>query len=193
MLASGPSLTEEDVALVKKWRNPKEGRKVCVVNATFRLAPWADVLYACDRQWWDTYGTELEWFTGERYCYAQGGERWGAKRIVGHPGGGLCNQPSEIRTGGNSGHQAISLVYNLGAKRIILLGFDMGHHSGKTHWHGNHPQGLGNGGNYPQWIQWMGMLAKDLKARGVDVINCTRVTKLDCFEKADPSSILARG
>jgi hypothetical protein len=190
-LASGPSLTEEDVALVKRWKEKQIDRTVCVVNTTFRAAPWADVLYACDRQWWDAYGSELSEFKGKRYCYAQGGERWGATRIVGHQGGGLCNRPGEIRTGGNSGHQAIHLAYNLGATRIILLGFDMGHSAGKSHWHGNHPRGLGNGGNFRQWIDWMGLLAKDLKGKGVEVINCSRTTKLECFKKADPSSVLA--
>jgi hypothetical protein len=189
VIASGPSLTEDDVALVKDWRDQGKG-KVCVINTTFRLAPWADVLYACDRAWWDKYGEEAKIFTGKKYCYAQGGEPWGAERVTGHHGGGLCNQPGEIRTGGNSGHQAVSVVYNLGAKRIILLGFDMGRTGGKSHWHGDHPHGLSNGGNYPQWIEYFRMLAKDLKAKGVDVINCTRTTNLDCFPQADIASVL---
>ena len=189
VIASGPSLTESDVALVKDWRDAGKG-KVCVINTTFRLAPWADVLYACDRAWWDKHGEEAQTFEGAKYCYAQGGERWGAKRITGSTGGGLSGKVGEIRTGGNSGHQAIHVVYNMGATRIILLGFDMGRTGGKSHWHGDHPHGLSNGGNFNQWIQHLNLLAKGLKAKDVEVINCSRVTNLECFKKADPESVL---
>ena len=45
-LASGPSLTTEDVAYVR-------GRAtVIAVNDAVRLAPWADVLYSNDSTWW---------------------------------------------------------------------------------------------------------------------------------------------
>jgi len=46
-LASGPSLTRADVALVRA-----QGLPTIVVNTTYQMAPWADVLYACDAKWW---------------------------------------------------------------------------------------------------------------------------------------------
>lgn len=189
VIASGPSLTTDDVELVKRWRDAGNG-KVCVINTTFRLALWADILYACDRAWWDKHGEEAHAFEGEKYCYAQGGERWGAKRITGSTGGGLSGKVGEIRTGGNSGHQAIHVVYNMGAKRIILLGFDMGFSNGKSHWHGDHPHGLSNCGDFKRWISQINLLAKGLAAQGVEVINCSRNTNLECFKREDPQSIL---
>jgi hypothetical protein len=45
-LGGGPSLTQAQVDACR-------GRAhVIAINDAFRLAPWADVLYACDWQWW---------------------------------------------------------------------------------------------------------------------------------------------
>ena len=191
VMASGPSLCADDVKLVRKWR--KEGRvKVCVVNTTFRMAPWADVLYACDGGWWREYGPEVDQkFTGDMYCYAQFGTRFGAKQVPSAGQTGLTSRQGSITTGGNSGHQAIHLVRNFGATRIILLGFDMAHTGGQAHWHGNHPRGLGNAGSCAQWVKLMRPLAEGLKAEGVEVINCSRHTALDCFEKTELTEALA--
>ena len=148
------------------------------------MAPWADVLYACDGGWWREYGPEVdEKFTGERYCFAEYGTRYGAKQVPTTGRTGLSKEPGSITTGGNSGYQAIHLAYNFGAKKIILLGFDMAHTGGQTHWHGNHPGGLGNAGHCHVWINSMRPLAADLKAAGVEVLNCSRFTALDCFDR----------
>ena len=183
-MASGPSLCAEDATLVKRWREQGRG-KVIVVNTTFRMAPWADVLYACDGGWWRVYGPEVDAsFSGERYCYAQYGTLHGATQVKAQVGvGGLNKKPGWINTGGNSGHQAIHLSRNWGATEIILLGFDMGWSGGQSHWHGHHPSSLMNTGQFGLWIQHMNKLAADLKAEGVRVINSSRRTALECFER----------
>lgn len=190
VMASGPSLCADDVRLVRQWRKDGHG-KVAVVNTTFRMAPWADLLYACDGGWWREYGPEVDQkFTGDLYCYAQYGTRFGAKQVKSAGQRGLTSAPDSVTTGGNSGHQAIHLVRNLGAKRIILLGFDMAHTFGKSHWHGNHPSGLGNAGSCGGWVKLMRPLAEGLKAEGVEVINCSRHTALDCFPRAELAEVL---
>ena len=58
-IASGPSLTQEDVDYCR-------GRgRIYAVNDVYRLAPWADVLFACDLAWWKRYGPVLS-FSGLR-------------------------------------------------------------------------------------------------------------------------------
>ena len=190
-MASGPSLCAEDAKLVRQWRK-ETGGTVCVVNTTFRMAPWADVLYACDGGWWRVYGDEvLEKFQGRKYCYADISRKYNATKINGIAGvGGLNPKPDHINTGGNSGHQAIHLARNEGAKRVILLGFDFAFTGGQAHWHGNHPQPLGNAGSIKTWVPHMRKLAADLKAEGVEVINSSRHTALDCFERRDLTDAL---
>lgn len=98
---------------------------------------------------------------------------------------GISRQPDTIHTGMNSGYQAIQLAYLWGATKIILLGYDMQKTGGKAHWHGDHPKGLGNCGNFSKWILAMNDLAKDLKVEGVEVVNCSRQTALKCFRRAE--------
>lgn len=96
----------------------------------------------------------------------------------------------DIHWGNNSGHSAINLCYLLGAHTIYLLGYDMGDDNGKVHWHGDHPAQLNNGqGLYDRWIEDMEPLARDLETEGVQVINCSRRTRLSCFPRATVEEI----
>lgn len=83
----------------------------------------------------------------------------------------------------NSGAGAIVLAVTFGAKRIILLGYDCQHTGGKTHWHGNHPRGLGNAGKVKEWPAQFEEIKKKFSV--VDIVNCTRETALSCFRRAD--------
>ena len=109
---------------------------------------------------------------------------YGLHYIPAKPGRGLRTTPWEIHTGSNSGYQAINLAYHFGAKKVILLGYDMQHTDGKLHWHGSDPSGMGNPTGIKGWVKNFGPLAEDLKALGVDVVNCTRETALECFRRS---------
>jgi hypothetical protein len=143
------------------------------------------VLYACDATWWLAYFPEVSTtFRGEKWTVAaRARDQFGIHWIYGQDKPGLSHDPTFIHTGKNSGYQAISLAFNFGAARILLLGFDYQRSGGKTHWHGDHPRGLGNGGNYANWVNAMNRLARDLSLAGVNVINCSRKTALQCFTK----------
>lgn len=69
-----------------------------------------------------------------------------------------------------------------GAARVILLGFDCGHTGGKSHWHGDHPSGLGNAGMTSQWLDKFKQLADDFKH--IEIINASRETAITCFPRA---------
>lgn len=98
---------------------------------------------------------------------------------------GLLNSQDAIATGQNSGYQAIGLAHLWGAARILLLGYDFGFKGAKRHWHADHPNGMGNcGGNFGSWARSMEFLAADLKAAGVEVVNCSRSTSLRCFPRS---------
>ena len=194
ILASGPSMTKEDADLVYQWRVERMDRRVIVVNTTFLLAPWADVLYAADRQWWEIYDPQVELrFGGERWTHDNPfhGKPWErAKRIYVERGRGLSRTSGKVISGGNSGYTAIGIAYEFGAKKIILLGFDMKYGpGGEVHWHGAHPQGLRQHPMFTGWLERFPQLAADLRRAGVDVINCSRSTALDCFARAAPEEV----
>ena len=172
--ASGPSLTQEDVDYIR-------GKGVVVViNNTYQLAPWADILYACDTRWWKAYPEALE-HPGRKISIQHNHpdvELWPSNGKINGIGEDMIHTNS-----GNSGQMAINLAYLLGAKEIILLGFDFQNTGGKAHWHGNHTRGLGNGAAHEPRIKHMRIAAQQLEAKGIKVINCTRETALDCFER----------
>ena len=94
-----------------------------------------------------------------------------------------------IHEGGNSGYQAMNLAFNAGAKRIVLLGFDMQRTGDKAHWFGNHPGSMQVPSPYADWLKKFEPLAADLTAQGVEVFNCTRETALTCFKRVPLESV----
>jgi len=99
-------------------------------------------------------------------------------------GQGFSREPDTINGGGNSGYQAIHLAATFGAKKIVLLGFDMQRTGGREHWHGKHEGNLPHGAGFGSWMKSMAFLAADLRRMGVDVVNCSRVTAMRCFRRA---------
>jgi hypothetical protein len=192
-LATGPSLTPEDVAYVR-------GKAaVIAVNDAHRLAPWADVLYSGDRYWWRHY-RGVPSFTGYKVGieHATGRhDRAVAKlvpellwmRVTGHHG--VESAATGLRTcGHNSGGQAVNLAVHLGARRIVLLGYDMGVPGAKRHFFGDHPVGLSNTHNFPTWRTAFRTMTAPLTALGVAVLNCSRSTSLDAFPLAVLEDVL---
>lgn len=171
-IASGPSLTREDVELVHR----AEVRTI-VTNTTFRLAPWADVLFGFDLRWWREYVKEVDaaQFTGKRMCATPN-----------NLGIESAYQSKWMRVFGNSGACAISLAVAGGARRVILLGVDaMRSHSGAWHWHGDHPAGMSNCLSMKRWGYQFAKAAEYARANGTEVLNCSRRTALDCFPRVD--------
>ena len=96
---------------------------------------------------------------------------------------GLELDPSGLRHGSNAGYQAINLAVHLGAKRIVLLGYDMKVDGNRTNWH-NEPRPQANA--YADVIQRSMLphyptLIEPLKKLGVEVINATPDSALTCF------------
>lgn len=84
----------------------------------------------------------------------------------------------------NSGQQAVHLATVLGARRIILLGYDCSLRNG-LHFHGAHRHGLSNPGlqTAAAWQRQFRRLMPSLT--GVDVINCSRYSELTCFKRKE--------
>ena len=177
-IASGPSLTAEDVEMVKQWRGDR--RSVIVANATFRAAPWADAMYAMDRKFWDVYRSEIvQVFQGLKYCGTCLPATYGAMYVM----------PHEMTTHGNSGAACVSLAVHCGAKRVIMLGFDCQHDGKKTHWHDDHPSPLGNARTVNKWPAKFRALAARIGAKA-EVVNASRRTALTMFPRVDLAEAL---
>lgn len=179
--ASGPSMLRVDLSLLRRFRS----WRVMVINNTWELIPWADVLYAGDGQWWERYSDEAAVFRGEKWTSdAHAAVRHGLHWVRSRAGAGLCRIPRIVHSGGNSGYRGINLAYHFGARKIVLLGFDMHRREG-GHWHGEHAGMLSAPANHIlAWRHAFPALASDLSDAGVRVVNATDGSALDCFPKA---------
>jgi len=135
-------------------------------------------MYACDFRFWQQYIAQVRAsFRGELWSVAEHAQHQFGTYWIRHAGGpGFCTEPDTINGGGNSGYQGIHLAATFGATRIILLGFDMQRTGGKEHWHGKHEGNLPNGMGFTRWMHALDGLYKDLRSRGVELINCSRDT-----------------
>jgi hypothetical protein len=185
-IASGPSLTTEDCEYVRGKAT------VIAVNDAVRLAPWADVLYSSDRVWWTKNKKRVKDFAGLRVKVAT--KPWVKTDVRKYPfndGGililknygdhGLELQSDGIRNIQNSGSAAINVAVHLGAKRILLLGYDMGVSKGRAHFYDTKPVAIRS--PYIWFRQLTKTMVKPLKAAGIDVINCSRETALEHFPR----------
>lgn len=79
----------------------------------------------------------------------------------------------------NSGAGAMIAASLMGATRIIMLGYDCKKND-KVHWHGDHPAPLGNAHSINKWPAQFRKAAKHIKC---EVVNASRDTALDMFER----------
>lgn len=178
ILASGESATPEAVELLR-------GRcRLIVVNTSYHLAPWADVLYACDAKWWGWHDGAAD-FAGLKVTYEKiAADKHNLQRVDLLPQGEgqdrLCLVPGQLGRGENSGFQAFNLALQFGARRLLLLGLD---YCGKR-WHGEHPNKREQSPHtLERWRAIFDTTASEAKAMGADVVNLSAVSALKAFPK----------
>lgn len=160
-LATGPSMSQAVADAVR-------GKcKVVVVSDAVRLAPWADVMVSSDLKWWKHHEPE---FAGPKYA------------TVEIPHTDIKRFDTETAT--NSGLLALKVAVSLGAKRVLLLGYDMG----GTHFFGPHPEPLRN--TKPERFEVFKKQFAGFAPRGVEIINCTPGSALDCFPRGELDACL---
>jgi hypothetical protein len=117
--------------------------------------------------------------------------QWGIIQLKSESKPGLSTTPGLIFTGGNSGYAAIGLAFGeLGAERIILLGFDLMMDGTRRHWFGDHPEGsMRAASNYTNFIKAFGTI--DPAEYGIEIWNVTRRTQLVCFERYNLDDLCA--
>jgi len=194
-IAGGPSLTLTQVRRVAIARL-EERCRVIAVNDAIYVAWFADWLHATDNKWWTWHRLSATKFGGIKTAIADGlPAGWGVKILRNANGeggqmGGFSEAPDTIHPGGNGGYQAVQMAAKAGGCRIPLLGFDMRFGpADESHWHGDHPDGMRS--DYVNtMLPWWPSLVEPLKARGVEVINCSPGSAIECFPRANIEDVL---
>ncbi len=178
-IGTGPSLTPADVDACR-------GRaRVIVINNAYKIAPWADVMYACDAKFWK-WEQGAASFQGRKYAIEAAAAQWPGVEVLRNLGPrGLSLDPSGVKTGHNSMYQAINMAVLFGAATVLLLGCDMR----GDHYFGSHPDK--SRPPFAKCLEAFPTLVAPLKAIGVAVFNCSRESALTCFPRASLGEMLA--
>jgi len=180
VVATGPSLTTTQVRQL-------EGKaRTIAVNDSYKIAPWADMMYAADHKWWRHHAF-CHSFTGERWTQNRGPTGWvdeagsnGLEIIQCKHSLEVSTDPHFVSSGWNSGFQAMNIAVHLGAKRILLLGVDL-HTGGGAHFFGEHPPGLQRSSPWATFRKAFTVSAPVLAGMRVEVINCSPTSALTCY------------
>lgn len=175
-IASGPSLTQEDVNFCRGKA------RVYAVKECYHMAPWADVLYAADTDWWERLHGVPD-FAGERWTVSwEAAEKYPDLHHIPYKSDLTWSSTmAMLATGGNSGFQALNLAVLQGASKVFLLGYDMGHGPKKHWWSGGPLKRDVRPSDYGDWIKRFAAAATLIP---VPVINCSRKTAITCFPKS---------
>lgn len=182
VVAPGPSFTE---AAARQCRR----RNLIAVNDAWRLAPFADILYAADAHWWDLRGPTKDEFKGDRWSVV--GEFCTDNKILEKRGIHLAKGANEwkfgrngmIHYGSNSGFQAVNLAIEyFGARHITLVGFDMRLVEGVEHFWGNYQAAPFHAPDFAMFLSYFEAAAKAMPD-GVRIVNATPGSALNCFPK----------
>lgn len=165
VLATGPSMSLE-VA-----RSVMHRCAVVVVSDAYKLAPWADAMVSADRAWW-LANPEAQEMKCPKYC----GFAIDAPRGVQKFDGAI--------SGSNSGLLGIKVAISKGAKRVLLLGFDMG----GAHYFGEHKPPLKN--TKPQRFEVFKDQFRKFKPKGVEIYNCTPGSRLNAYPMKELNACL---
>lgn len=198
LLGGGPSLTSEQVELVRAARAADRVR-VIAINDAYRIAPFADICYFADSRWfgWHKEKPEFLAFAGEKCSIRNTGMNVDDasvhllrnKHFPIH-GYEISLDAGALATGRNSGYQAVNLAILAGAAPLILLGFDGKQDGeGRGHWFGEHPEREPVAA-FAEYCKAFTAGAADIKAAGARVLNASPGSAIDDFEKVDLADCL---
>lgn len=162
---------------------------LAIKEAAVDLCPWADVVYGCDAPWW-VHRQGLPKFKGLKLCWDKHVPTQfpDVKTIEIKPAavGGpyfnrlLLDEPGVIGAGHNSGFQAINLAMQFGAKRILLIGFDMNDQGGE-HYYGRNNWFRANNPDTHQFDRCLKAFDENvghLAGMGVEVVNASSTSSI---------------
>lgn len=159
------------------------------VNNAYLLGSWVDVLLFGDKAWYLQHGKDLANWPGLKVSCAPAllTNQAGIKYLKRESHGLAIGKRIKVGWNSNSGAAAISLAVHFGAKRIILLGFDMQlDNNNVSHWHGKH-----NPKNFEKHLKGFAQIAQEAEEHGIEILNANLDSAIEDFEKVHISDILA--
>lgn len=183
IVGGGPSLIGFDFRLL-------DNKKVIAVNKSFLELPNAEVLYFSDARFYhwmrEFHNKEFSEFKGRKITaalkkYFPTSNDLEFYKFTGTAG--IDMRHGCLRSNNNSGAAALNLAAQLGAKEIVLLGFDMKFDGNKSHYHDGYP--IKNRERlFDNMLKYFDSMAEALRDLDIQIFNTSMSSAITCFPKA---------
>jgi hypothetical protein len=194
IIAGGPSLGGFDFS---KLRN-----KTCIaINKAIFVLPRAHILWWSDTRFYKMFQEEIDnhsalyKVTGltktQSLQYPDDVYKY---RFTGH--GGYDEREECLKDGNNSGYASLHLAMKLGARKIILLGYDFKKDGEQTHWHEGHTDergksiAVGPRTYEDKMLPYFISLQQKAIEVGTEIINASPNSKLELWPKKELEDVL---
>lgn len=176
------------------------GKHVIGINVAFMIGPWIDMVFFGDNGFYLRFKRDLASFPGLKISANSQPGRDGFVKCLGRDGShtkGISMRPGYVSWNYNSGAASISIAAQTGAKRIILLGFDMNLGKDKMqHFHNVYARGPVTDDRrlrklpFPRHLRGFPNIAQDAKKLGIEILNASPNSSIDSFPKYTVKELL---
>lgn len=185
IVGGGPSLSNFDFSRL-------EGVNTIAINAAYKYVPSPRIIYWADQNWIarnEKHVSRVDCYKLTSRISAERAIRDNIKSFADsivlrkERDFGFSHDINSV-CGNNSGAHTINIAANLKPSRIFLLGFDMGASDNRTHFHDEYSSPKTN--IYENlFIPSIESMVPALEEIGMEVLNCSPVSKLHCFKKVN--------
>lgn len=195
---------EESLSIYSPYLEALHNKHVIAINVLFLLGDWLDMMFFGDNKFYLSYKKRIADFPGLKVtCHSNFTSGFKKEKIKYLPKDnnhfqGISNNPSKVSWNKNSGAAAISVAANAGAKRIILLGFDMCLDAeGNQHSHTEYLNDRFLDSTkkrkklpFPRHLKGFGEIQRDAKRRGIEILNASEISEIKVFPKINIKEVL---
>jgi hypothetical protein len=177
-------------------------KHVIGINVAFMIGDWIDMVFFGDGGFFLKHKADLAKFPGLKVTCHGGanGDSW-VKFLArdGKKPRGISSSSNFVSWNSNSGAAAISVAAWAGAKRIILLGFDMTLSSdNRQHWHNVYGRGVIDIKDqrrlrklpFDRHLRGFAEIANDAQRMGIEILNASPISAITQFRKVTVKEIL---
>ena len=184
VLGGGPSINETNLDPIKSY-------PVIGTNASVFLGDWVDIVFFVDDRFYNWHSEAIDNFPNRViHCCSNYKDKFEYLEKVPAPSQVAKADPIVwnkkkiayfTNNGGNAGASAIALACKLGAKQIILLGFDFKTKGGRHNYHDYHNHTPQKNIYQQKFLIQFKRLAEETERLGIRIINATPDSALDVF------------
>jgi hypothetical protein len=171
-------------------------KHVIGINVAYLIGDWIDMIFFGDQHFFLQHQQGLAKHPAMKVSCHASTDKFNWVKYTPREDGkarGISTNPRSVCWNGNSGAAAISVAAHAGAKRIILLGFDMTLDGNKQHWHNLY----GKGGNinykklpFNRHLRGFPDIYKDAKRLGIEILNCSPNSAINEFKKVTVKELM---